>query len=167
MLSERARIELWEVRVPAAVARPITCCGSSCAATLGREVARDHNVLLVSDELAELGLGDHEKRRSTRPCTSWRSLSLSRTIGCAGVRPLRLPLEHAPLESALGRQAVVANVALRTADQVGVLEHQQLGLEDLGLDLSEPFPRRQLKTPDLFTYDGARFTEAVDLVLDR
>ena len=60
--------------------------------------------------------------------------------------PERLELQDSPLEGAGRRQSVLPDVAERSVHEVGVVQHEELGLEDPGLHASEalgsPFPDR-------------------------
>jgi len=58
--------------------------------------------------------------------------------GVGGARPALLQLHHAPLEGAGGGKPALRNVAPGPLDDLGVVQHQDLRVEDAGLDGTEP-----------------------------
>jgi hypothetical protein len=61
---------------------------------------------------------------------------------------------------------VVANVRDGTRDHVGIVEHQDLRLEDLRFDLAEALRRVSFDLGDACLCVFASFCEALDLALD-
>ena len=80
-----------------------------------------------------------------------------------GPAPHRPKLEHAQFEAALRRESVLADVADRPVDDLRILQHQQLGVEDPGLDRTEPSFRQLLRLVKALGGPRQRLPEALDL----
>ena len=57
--------------------------------------------------------------------------------GVGGPTPFRLDFEQAPVQRPRGGESILANVTCRAVDQLRVLQHEKLRLEDSRLDRSE------------------------------
>src|SRR5690606_28119304 len=65
-----------------------------------------------------------------------------------GAAPLRLELDHPELERPGRGKAVLPNVLDRAVDELGVVEHEELRVEDVRLDLSQTCLRAVPNLPD-------------------
>jgi len=72
-----------------------------------------------------------------------------------GSAPACLQLEYPELERPSGRESILAHVALGTRHDLGVLEHEDLRVEDPGLDLTDPLGRPR---PKFFETNARRRT---------
>jgi hypothetical protein len=128
----------------------------------------------VRDQDDALAIGTQREVRVVPPdqATNHAHLDVEQIIepvhqhGVTGTRPLRLVFENAQLEAARCAEMVVADVGDRSVDQLFIVEHQDLRLEDLRFDRAEPLRRLRLDLANAGLGPFAGFVETFDLVFD-
>ena len=128
--SERARIAVWYVRLPASVANACTRVQSSCAATeavSSSAISTDGPSIWLSSSFGPFAPCRRLSRR--RPATSATSFSRSRRYGILHRHEDVVQLLVGAMHRPGGVDALVADDRLGAPDQHRVVEHQQLRVE--------------------------------------
>ena len=141
--SDRARMAVWYVRLPASVAKPRIRVQSSCATTDGvsSSAMSTHG---VSRSWSRSRAPPFPSRRfiRSRPATSCRSPLRSWRYGILDVVEDRRDLVQRALDRPFGVDALLAEDGGRASDEHRVVQHQELRVEDGGeiraLQLGDP-----------------------------
>ena len=172
MPSECARMAAWEVRVPSSLTSPTTCSRSSWTVRPGESSCA--TTMTCSSRAPDQGSRSEPpiSFSTTRRWMAVRSVSRSRSCALPELRPQVAELEGLEFVGRLGAQLVLPDQRLDAGQEVGVLHHQDLGLEDPGfLDAGalEHALAERLEPLDGFLHGGMQAAHlAVDLrFLDR
>src|SRR5690606_9942940 len=131
-----------------------------------REVARDQHDRLLHTGEREVRLGPSEQVVRHPELDVEQVVQPPDHQGVAAAPPGRLELEHAELEGARGREMVLPDVGDRGLDEVHVVQHDDLRIEDLRLDLTQPLRHVLPDLADAGLRPFAGRVEPLDLGLD-